>query len=208
MKVEQIEIASLIPHEKNVRIHGSDQMKELQKSFRMFGQFRPIVTDEKNVILVGHGIWAAMKNEGAKQCAVHRVTGLSESKKLKLMLADNKTYELGSMDFDAFDDVLRMIAGEEDLDIPGYDADTLEVLVQSQVDDARDVDERIQSYGKISDERVEQIKSAGESYNPEVRQGPSEIEINPAKVQVEMATSTERARPYTVCPNCGEKVWL
>lgn len=212
MKVEQIKINSLVPHPKNVRVHGTEQMVELQKSIRMFGQFRPIVVDENDVILVGHGIWGAMKNEGKDTCSVYRVTGMSEAKKLKLMLADNKTYELGSLDFNALESVICDIAsGNEGLDIPGYDSDTIALLVEDQNEGMELVDEKIQDYGKLDEERVEEIKTVAEKVVADPLTPPPvrEVELNPAVVQVDApATPNERPRPFAVCPKCGEKVWL
>ena len=47
----------MVKPEKNVRIHTEQQLREFERSVRMFGQIRPIVVDENNVILAGNGLY-------------------------------------------------------------------------------------------------------------------------------------------------------
>lgn len=57
-------LAELVQPEKNVRIHTEKQLQEFEKSVRMFGQIRPIVIDENNVILAGNGLYETLKRMG------------------------------------------------------------------------------------------------------------------------------------------------
>lgn len=57
------------------------------------------------------------------------------------MMADNKVYELGFTDVDAIEELVKELDG--DVDVPGWDADLLEML-NSTTDEA---DEVISSYG-------------------------------------------------------------
>lgn len=210
MKVKTVDIHSLTPNARNVRLHGEIQLRELQRSFEMFGQFRAVVVDENLTILAGHGIWEAMKLAGATECYVYQFEGLSEAKKLKLMLADNQTQYLSSTNIELFDEVIREIAQSEDVDIPGYDKDVLDMII---AEDLAEADEAISSYGQIPEEAVKEIQAAAErredSYDKLVERAASEIHINPKNIQVDRSGGEhERARPYTVCKNCGEKVWL
>lgn len=212
MKVKVVPINSITPNEKNVRVHNSTQIDALKKSFKMFGQFRPIVIDEKNVILAGHGIWEAMTVSGASECSVYQYENLSNAQKIKLMLADNKTQELGSFDFDKFDELIKEISAESDLDIPGFDSEVLDMIVKQSSMDTGSFDEKIEDYGKISEERVGQIKEQAESYSERIEnsQEGKEVFLNPEKIHMSTpeGEKNERPRPYTICPNCGEKVWL
>lgn len=53
MEIITMKLADLVKPEKNVRIHTEQQLREFQRSVKMFGQIRPIVVDENNVILAG-----------------------------------------------------------------------------------------------------------------------------------------------------------
>ena len=57
MEIITMKLVDLVKPEKNVRIHTEQQLKEFQRSVKMFGQIRPIVVDENNVILAGKQIW-------------------------------------------------------------------------------------------------------------------------------------------------------
>ena len=49
--------------EGNTRLHSEKQIREYIRSIKMFGQLRPMVIDEDNVILAGNGSkgWARRK---------------------------------------------------------------------------------------------------------------------------------------------------
>lgn len=89
MKVTKIRLADLIKPEKNVRIHTEQQLKEFRRSIEMFGQIRPIVVDENNVILAGNGLYDTLLAMGKDTADVYRYDNLTENQKKKLMIADN-----------------------------------------------------------------------------------------------------------------------
>lgn len=127
MKTEKALLTTLKPYPGNPRKHTELQIDEMVKSITQFGQYRPIVVDEGNVILAGHGIAMALTKMGRKDADVLHVVGLTEAQKTKLVLADNKLAELGTPDYDAMFDLLQGLKG--DLDIPGFDADSLNMLI-------------------------------------------------------------------------------
>ena len=92
MNVVKVKLSDLRPLEKNVRRHNEKQIKEYARSLEKFKQIRPMVVDENHVILVGNGMYEAMKRLGWESADCEIVTGLSENDKKKLMLADNRVY--------------------------------------------------------------------------------------------------------------------
>ena len=119
MEVTKMKLKDLIKPEKNVRIHTEQQMKEFQRSVKMFGQIRPIVVDEKNVILAGNGLYDALIAIGKETADVYQYNNLTENQKKKLMIADNKIFSLGFENLETFNSFLEELQG--DLDIPGFD---------------------------------------------------------------------------------------
>lgn len=89
MKVVKMKLADLVKPEKNVRIHTEQQLKEFRRSVTMFGQIRPIVVDEKNIILAGNGLYDTLVAMGRDTADVYRYENLTENQKKKLMIADN-----------------------------------------------------------------------------------------------------------------------
>ena len=140
-------LSELHKPDKNVRRHTEKQIHEYIRSLEMFGQIKPVVIDDTGEIIVGNGLYEALLAMGADSCDCYVVTGLSSKQKKKLMLADNRVYELGITDTDVFDELIRELDG--DVDVPGWDADLLEML-NASVDDANDM---IESYGGIRTRR-------------------------------------------------------
>ena len=79
MKVITMKLADLVKPEKNVRIHTEQQIKEFRRSVEMFGQIRPIVVDENNVILAGNGLYDTLIAMGKDTADVYQYDNLSEN---------------------------------------------------------------------------------------------------------------------------------
>ena len=133
IKKAKASITTLKPHPENPRLHSEIQIKEIGRSINMFKQYRPIIVDEDNIILAGHGLWLALKDSGAKSCDIIRYTGLSNKNKKKLLLADNK---IQSMGHDNQETIKNLVLSIVDNNIPGYDEDILKLLsIQDQEDE-------------------------------------------------------------------------
>lgn len=156
MKTQKYNIKDVHYPEKNVRIHGSKQIEELQRSYNKFGQIRPVVVDEKGVILAGNGLVEALEGLGVEEIEVLPMKNLTQNDKTKLMIADNKIYNLGRDDNDAMFELLETLEG--DYDVPGFDEETLQELLA----DLDDVDDNVMDYGKIEVDDREEFEKAGE----------------------------------------------
>lgn len=206
MKITRMKLSQLKPPEKNVRIHSEKQTQEFVKSLEAFGQIRPIIVDEDNVILAGNGLYAALLAKGETEADCYIMKGMSPNEKKKLMLADNKIYSLGVDDMDVFEEFLRDLG--DDLEIPGYDEELLKTITA----DLEDVDQMLSGYGTVTDETKQQIASTAQKYEAqEERHAESAEEIKPLKPPAE-TSSEDHAEPlpkrFIVCPQCGNKIWL
>ncbi len=187
--------------EKNVRMHTDKQLTEFRRSVEMFGQIRPIVIDENNVMLAGNGLYETLLSMGRTEADCYVVEGLTENEKKKLMLADNRIFDLGVDDMKAFDEFIAELG--DDLDVPGFDDELLRSLVANEAE----IDEMMSSYGLITEDKKEEIAGAAETY----RKAEAERAAQPEPASDAAAASAEAAQPvgkYVVCPKCGEKIWL
>lgn len=206
MNVVKMPLSTLKRPERNVRMHTEKQLKEFERSVSMFGQIRPIVVDDERTILAGNGLYETLLRMGWEEADVLQMKGLTENQKKKLMLADNKIFGLGVDDLDSFDAFL--IDLKDDLDIPGFDED----LLRSMVSQAGEVTEKLQEYGTLDADEIEEIKSARErkdlymSVEPE-EEGEDEEQEDAAE-DTPAVEEREPVRQYVVCPHCGEKIWL
>ncbi|MCD7805429.1 MAG: ParB/Srx family N-terminal domain-containing protein [Oscillospiraceae bacterium] len=212
--------------EKNVRRHTDKQMREYVRSIRMFGQIKPILIDETGEIIAGNGLYEALRQMDATECECCVVPGLTEAQKKKLMLADNRVYELGITDTNAFEDILRDLEG--DIDIPGWDADLLEVMTAS----VPDVDEMISDYGIFDQEQTTALNARQRENPVSATRGPlqqatapvtqpGQVPAPPAATPPTEAVSGAQATQapvvetasaethrYIICPKCGERICL
>ncbi len=93
METKQAKITDIIPYEKNIKRHSDDQIKQIAGSITEFGYIQPIVVDENNVIVIGHGRYEALKSLWKKEVDVIKLTGVSPEKIRALRIADNKMNE-------------------------------------------------------------------------------------------------------------------
>lgn len=184
--------------ERNVRMHTDKQLVEFRRSVEMFGQIRPIVCDENGVILAGNGLYETLLSMGRTEAECYVVEGLTEKEKKKLMLADNRIFDLGVDDMKAFDEFIAELG--DDLDVPGFDDD----LLRSLVADAGEIDEMMSSYGLITEEKKEEIVAAAETYQKEEAARAEQ----PAAPAQQPEASQQPSGKYVLCPKCGEKIWL
>ena len=209
MKIISMNLAELRVPDRNMRIHSKKQIEEFKRSVQMFGQIRPIVADENNVILCGNGLYMTLKEMGQETVDVYKVAGLSENQKKKLMMADNKIYGLGIDDIDVFDQFINEL--KDDLDIPGYD----EEILQSMIADAEEITEKISEYGTIDHDTIETLQENHERKEMKMQQQSEPSALNQATEEEPKSPATndkdtpsDNNRAFVICPDCGCKIWL
>jgi DNA modification methylase len=119
--------SSLIPFPNNARTHSDAQVAQIAASIREFSWTNPILVDEHNGIIAGHGRLLAAEKLGMREVPVIALAGLSEAQKRALVIADNKLALNAGWD----DDLLALELGELaglgfDLGLTGFS--DLEVL--------------------------------------------------------------------------------
>lgn len=208
MKIIKKQLADLKRPEKNLRLHTDKQLKEFRRSIEMFGQIRPIVIDENNVMLAGNGLYEALLQMGQVEADCYVVKGLTEQQKKKLMLADNRIFDLGVDDMVAFDAFILEL--KDDLDVPGFDEDMLKSLVM----DTKEADELLSDYGLIPEKRAEEIRDTREKYEARDEEAArTAVKHTPEEVREAAGYSApfkadEVEHRYILCPKCGERIWL
>lgn len=203
MNVQKIKLHDLKPLEVNVRKHNDNQLKELIRSVEQFGQTRAIVIDDENNILIGNGLHAALVKAGHTEAYIYRKTGLSETEKKKLILADNKTYSLGSDDYENIEAYIAEITASGDFDIAGFDEEVLRNLMR----DADEILEDVQNYGVFTPDVVE--KKIDRAERVENASAPQNERISQSEPQSEPTREPQAEQvPTVMCPNCGECIPL
>ena len=83
-------ISSLRPATRNPRTHSKKQVRQIADSITRFGFTNPILIDDDDHILAGHGRIAAARLLGMENVPVVRLAGLSTQERRAYLLADNK----------------------------------------------------------------------------------------------------------------------
>ena len=90
LKIEYLAASGLKQYERNIKIHSKKQVNKLIASIKQFGMVNPILIDNNNTIIAGHGRLQALEKLGYTKIPVIRIEHLSETEIKAYRLADNK----------------------------------------------------------------------------------------------------------------------
>jgi len=131
MQVVYKNVETLNPYGNNSRTHSEDQIDQIVASINEFGFTNPILIDEGDVIIAGHGRLEAAKHLGLEEVPTITLAGLTDEQKIAYVIADNKlalnagwdekllAVELSSLQSVGFDVSLTGFSKEELRDLLG-----------------------------------------------------------------------------------------
>lgn len=128
--VKFVDVDSLVPYARNARTHSPEQIDQIARSIQEFGWTNPILVDEKNGILAGHGRLAAALKLGLKRVPVIELSHLTEEQKKAYILADNKLALNAGWDVDLLKSELEELQDFGfDLELVGFSWEELNDLL-------------------------------------------------------------------------------
>jgi hypothetical protein len=89
-RIEMVPVNRLTPYKGNARTHSKKQIRQIADSIKRFGFLNPVLIDDHDDIIAGHGRVEAAKLLGQDQVPVLRLSHLSPAEKRAYVLADNK----------------------------------------------------------------------------------------------------------------------
>ena len=145
LSIEYIPLVELIPYINNSRTHSDEQVSQICASIKEFGFTNPILIDEENGIIAGHGRLLAAAKLGLEIIPTVRLVGLTEAQKKAYVIADNQlalnagwNLELLKIEIDHLKEL------DFDLDLLGFGdalADMFPETIQEGLKDEDDVPE-------------------------------------------------------------------
>lgn len=130
MQIEQIGIATLIPFAKNSRTHSDAQVAQIAASIREFGFTNPVLIDEANGIIAGHGRVMAARKLKLTEVPCIRLAHLSDAQKRAYVIADNKLALNAGWDEAMLKlELADLKALDFDLDLTGFNTDEIDALL-------------------------------------------------------------------------------
>jgi len=97
-RTEMTPIDSIKPYWRNPRRISDEAIEQLAHSIQEYGYQQPLVVDEKNVLIVGHTRYAAMRRLGVETVQVMIADHLTPKQVKQFRLIDNRAAEYTTWD--------------------------------------------------------------------------------------------------------------
>lgn len=137
LKVENRSIDDIKESNYNSRIHSEAQIEKIAASMEEFGFLNPIIIDEEDEIIAGHGRFLAAKHLNIDEVPTIRLTHLTDDKKRAFIIADNKIALSGEWDYDIlkeeFDEIIK---SELSIDLLGFNSKFIDSLFKEKPADS------------------------------------------------------------------------
>ena len=111
--------AALIPYARNSRTHSDQQVSQIAASIREFGFTSPVLVDDDNGIVAGHGRVMAAQQIGLTEVPTINVGWLTEAQRRAYVIADNQ------ISLNAGWDMSILVREVEDLNLEDFDLNLL-----------------------------------------------------------------------------------
>ncbi len=131
--VEQICPNNLELNPRNARTHSKKQIGQIAESIRTFGFVNPLLIDEANQVIAGHGRLAAARLLMLETVPAIRLRHLSGPQKRALALADNKLTENAGWDEELLARELQYLSEIEvdlNVEITGFEVAEIDLLIE------------------------------------------------------------------------------
>jgi DNA modification methylase len=132
LKVIYLPTTSLNPHPQNPRVHSDKQVHQIAQSIEAFGFNVPILVDERQNVVAGHGRLLAARKLGWKTVPVIKLNHLSEAQYKAFLIADNRLTENSSWDDRLLGEQLKVLSELQldfDLEVIGFETAEIDVLI-------------------------------------------------------------------------------
>lgn len=134
--IEPMHIDRLHAWEANARTHSAEQVEQIARSIREFGWTNPVLIDEHNQIIAGHGRVLAARALGISTVPCLRLDFMDAAQKRAYVIADNQLALKAGWDYE----LLRLELGELrtdgfDLALTGFDDDDLNDIFSGALDE-------------------------------------------------------------------------
>lgn len=138
LNVTVMSLERLKPYARNSRTHTKKQIEQIAASIKEFGWTNPILVDDEETIIAGHGRFQAAKLLGLDEVPVIAVTDLSDAQRRAYIIADNKLAENAGWDKETLRlelGTLEFEASEFSINVTGFETAELDLLLNPEPED-------------------------------------------------------------------------
>lgn len=134
LRIEMLQPCTLRAYAKNARTHSRKQVKQIAESIRSFGFTNPILIDNANTILAGHGRVEAAKLLGMNDVPCVRLEHMTPEQKRAYVLADNKLALNAGWDDEILAEELRgLLEIDFNVELTGFSISEIDSLVEGLI---------------------------------------------------------------------------
>ena len=132
-------VDDLIPYVNNSRTHSDQQITQVASSIKEFGFTNPILIDEDNGVIAGHGRLLASKKLNLDEVPCIVLDGLSEAQRKAYVIADNQLALNSGWDIDKLQiEINDLLDNNFNLDLLGFDDSFLSTIIDDEDDAPED----------------------------------------------------------------------
>jgi DNA modification methylase len=132
LEVTYLRTTSLKPDPRNPRVHTNKQVRQIAQSIESFGFNVPLLIDDQQQVIAGHGRLMAARKLGWNTVPAIRLNHLTESQRMAFLIADNRLTENSSWDERMFGKQLKILSELEldfDLEAIGFEVPEIDLLI-------------------------------------------------------------------------------
>ncbi len=131
-RMEVVALERLKANPRNARTHSKRQIKLIADSLKAFGFVNPILIDESETVVAGHGRLAAAKMLGMAAVPAIRIEHLSDDEKRAYVLADNQLAARAGWDPEILAIELQHLTEiviDFDITVTGFEAPEIDLII-------------------------------------------------------------------------------
>src|SRR2546423_1911300 len=132
-------ISELKPYPRNARTHSRKQVKQIAGAIREFGFTNPVLIDQDDQIIAGHGRVQAAKLLGLAEVPTVQIAHLNATQKRAYILADNRLAEKAGWDQEILaGELQRLQADGFDGVLTGFEVPEIAAILEAAADTKSD----------------------------------------------------------------------
>jgi DNA modification methylase len=125
------QVSELRPSDRNARTHSRKQIRQIAASIKRFGFTNPVLIDDDDRIIAGHGRVAAAKLLRLSDVPTIRLSHLSAAEKRAYILADNRLAEKAGWDPEILAIELQgLIDLDFQVELTGFEMPDVDIMVE------------------------------------------------------------------------------
>jgi ParB-like chromosome segregation protein Spo0J len=132
LEVIYLRTTSLKPDPRNPRVHSDKQVRQISQSIESFGFNVPLLINDQQMVIAGHGRLHAARKLGWETVPAIRLSHLTESQRAAFLIADNRLTENSSWDERMLGEQLKILSELEldfDLEAIGFEVPEIDLLI-------------------------------------------------------------------------------